>query len=215
MKNTTKVLRRAPEDWTVETLAKALGEPVRTWEGRCYAIAVQCVKLGLIEGTAVYGHWLGDVDETSIFYGRWSAAGFCRHGWVVTPSGVFDPTQWTFLSPDEPYLYCGPAGENYDEGGERMRRSEVKKAPAFTGENPLSLSLPCATTEFLREIVSPGGSAKEKFSLSREQVFWLANLPLTVLGTHAKPVYKALKEAGRTAFIPIDNYRRVTEGRWP
>jgi hypothetical protein len=42
-----------------------------------------------------------------------------------------------------------------------------------------------------------------------QQAFWLANLPLQVLGNSAKDVYSALKVAGYIALVPWDNRKMI------
>jgi len=95
---------------TLEVCEKALGEPAKKWEARCYEIAYKIVKAGLINvhgdhGEAVYGHWRGPIHPRSCFAKK-CAVGFVQHGWIwIASEGlVVDPTRWVFEA-KTPYLF--------------------------------------------------------------------------------------------------------------
>jgi len=92
---------------TVEMVEDAIGLVAEDWKGNCYAVACDIVKVGLVKGEAVYGHWRGRVAKTSMFHREDDALGICRHGWVETDEGfIFDPTRWVFEDA-EPYIFVG------------------------------------------------------------------------------------------------------------
>lgn len=188
------------------------------WAGNCYAVACAIVKAGLVKGVAVYGHWLGPVAPGSFFGGKEAVTKgrsrpFIRHGWVLLDDGrILDPTRWGFDG-KEPYLHVGPAdAEEYDEGGNDMRVALRRPPPAFD---------PTAKTAELSKSVLPSGTWKFVESLleidyldghqvpgtiSIEQLYWLANLPIQELGPiHAPVLYEAFEKIGHGPAIPLDN----------
>lgn len=100
-----KTRPKDPGKLSIRDIEKVAG-PVKNWPGNCYAIACAIAKAGLVDGEAVYGHWIGTVHPKSMFYSR-SRAGFCRHGWVQLSDGrVLDATRWVFENV-APYIYVG------------------------------------------------------------------------------------------------------------
>lgn len=98
-----KVPKRLP---TLAECEKAIGEKAETWVARCYEISCAIVEAGLVEGEAVYGHWLGPVQPKSHFADR-GRLPFIPHGWILLKDGeVLDPTRWVFEA-KAPYLYVG------------------------------------------------------------------------------------------------------------
>jgi hypothetical protein len=102
---------------SVEEIAERIEVPLARWAGNCYGIALAMVEAGLVPSgsRAVYGHWLGPIDDRSTFASR-QGLGLTGHGWVETPGGqVLDPTRWAFENVD-PYLYVGgDPSENIEE----------------------------------------------------------------------------------------------------
>lgn len=95
--------RRLP---TLAECEKAIGERAQAWVARCYEVSCAIVSAKLVDGVAVYGHWLGDVAPGSHFANR-ARALFVPHGWILLDdSRVLDPTRWVFENV-EPYLYVG------------------------------------------------------------------------------------------------------------
>jgi hypothetical protein len=180
--------------------------PTSHWPGNCYSIASAIVKAHLVKGRAVHGHWLGPIAEDSFFADR-RGLRFTGHGWIVLADGrVLDPTRWVFEAV-EPYLYLGESGPEYDEGGDKLRRAMTKPPPPWTREvampPPLKLTRPAAAhvTRLLGKAAGP--------TLSRDQLFWLANLPFATLEPHAAAIYYAIERIGRGALVPIDNMMRA------
>jgi hypothetical protein len=111
----TKKRTRKPAPKRLPTLAeceKALGEKAEAWVARCYEISCAIVVAGLVDGEAVYGHWLGDVAPGSHFADRGRLA-FIQHGWILLKDGrVLDPTRWVFENVT-PYLYVGEEPDSW------------------------------------------------------------------------------------------------------
>lgn len=82
----------------------AIGIQALNWRGRCYEIACKIVKTGLVDGTALYGHYAGYIDPKS-YFGKRHCNPFVQHGWIMLSDGyVLDPTRWTFEH-GSPYLF--------------------------------------------------------------------------------------------------------------
>jgi len=178
--------------------AEAIEVPVEEWPGRCFEIACLIVKRALVEGTPVYGHWLGPVHpDNGTFDPKRS---FQRHGWVVDDDGeIIDPTRWVFEN-RTPYIFAGPNEDGfYDEGGNKFRDLYRRPCPS-----------PDAHDQFPDFQVV--GEARD-FCIAQMgpppwnvlQVGWLANLNPQPLGDLAPVLHQAIKDAGWSGFIPIDN----------
>lgn len=205
---------------TIPEIEKAFDLPAAEWPGRCYEVAV--VAAGLAEGaTAVYGHYLGRVAPGTLFTGR---PGFVRHGWVVLASGiVVDPTRWVFEGV-EPYLFVSPLTDEYDEGGNQLRRVLQGEAPVFHSHdrvvNIATHMLPAPAWMWMEEILNLqknfGDEDYEPGDVSFTQLLWIANLDpraMGVDGEHAESIYTMLDKLDQAALIPIDNQRMVEQGR--
>jgi len=209
---------KKPNELTLKDCEEALGEEASTWKARCYEIASRIVAAKLVKGTAVYGHWLGPVHSKSCFAG---SRPFVQHGWIVLPNDlrVIDPTRWVFEH-EAPYLFLGEPGRLYDEGGNEWRTVMRGAAPAFdVSERAIEFDKRAMDTEtwkFVERYLEIDYEDEEQRPgvLSRSQVSWIANAPLTELGRHARGVYDALEKVGEVALIPIDNFKRVMEGRF-
>ena len=195
-----------------------LGEPIGEWDGRCHEIACRIVRCGLIAGKAVYGHYRGPIARGSRWT-RYRSVGFVRHGWIVTDDNkIIDPLRWSFENVS-PYIYetrLDPKtglNDEYDEGGNVLRKQLMTPCPSARQKpsDRVRLSFDLRTTpSFVSALIDDTcGDA----NLTMAQVFWLANLPLTVLGDFADDIYAAICRAGHQAFIPIDNRRKVLCGR--
>lgn len=106
---------------TAEEVALAIKVPLDQWPGNCFGIAEAMVKAGLVDGTAVYGHWIGPISPRSMFQSR-RGLGFCHHGWVLLKDEktVVDPTRYVFES-RQPYIFQGvPEMEcpDFEAGGD-------------------------------------------------------------------------------------------------
>jgi len=204
--------RKCPEDITIDDAVKAIGRPTASWEGDCFGVATQVVEAGLVEGTAVYGHYLGEVHHGSIFAGV-SRAGFVQHGWVVLSDGrVFDPTRWAFES-RKPYLFLSANTQDYDEGGNGLRHLLRVPVPALDPAEKLvpfpegALSL--TAYAHLEKLMGFAPNAQGR-RYTRFQIHWLATAPSDSFQPHAVALYKAIAGIPHmVGFIPIDNRRRA------
>jgi hypothetical protein len=196
---------------TVAAVEAAIGIPAPEWAGRCHEIARAMLAAKLVAGVDRYGHYYGVVAPAHPYAGM----PVHQHGWIETPGGlVVDPTRWAFELV-EPYIYCGP-GDEYDPGGQRWAASLISPYPA--GPHDEAAESPDLTPEQrarVRAIVQLDvrGTARDRLAkltggqtadFTIEQVFWLANLPVSWWGRDAPAIYEALAAAGHKATIPVD-----------
>jgi hypothetical protein len=207
-----------PSALSLSDVERALGEKASKWAGRCFEIASRVVESGLVEGTAVYGHWLGEVHKKSLFYLK-SSAGFVQHGWVVLPDRqhVFDPTRWAFEG-RRPCLFYGAPGRLYDEGGDQFRKAMRDAPPEFDAceelYNITSEVMDSETWRWVEEYLGLSFEDEQEVGvICARQLLYLANAPLDKLGGHAAGVYRAIDKLDASALVPFDNYKRVKEGR--
>ena len=200
---------------TLLDVEAALDERAAAWAGRCYEIASECVRLKIVPGVAVYGHFLGKVAPESHFGDR-SHHPFQQHGWVQMPDGrIWDPTRWSFEGV-EPYIYVGENKGEYDEGGNALRQATHKPPPPFNRHGKTydlaPRILPADAWNRVEELLGNSydeAEVEEVGKVSDDQLFWLANLPYDAFGKHAEAIYKAIEAVGMAGFIPIDNRRRA------
>jgi len=201
---------------TLRQVERVLG-PAELWAGRCYEVACSCVGEGLVAGTAVYGHWLGEVSPESYFGRRPTHPDFVRHGWVLLPDRrVFELTRWAFTG-ERPYLYVVVNRGEYDEGGNLLRKRLLRPPPGFDrveggrvyllGEAVLPSSAWSRVEELLPDDYCEGDHSPGE--VTEAQVLWLANLPYDALEPHAEAIYSCIRAIGCGALIPIDNLRRA------
>ena len=176
------------------------------------------VAVGLVKGTAVYGHWVGDVHHDSPFFAG-SGAGFVQHGWIVVdkPSGVIcDPTRWVFEH-KEPYIYWGPNNGEYDEGGNKFRMSQLGPPPTYNPDeqrfNITKQVMGTKTWNWVEKYLRIDFVEQPIGELTLSQLWYLAHTSPEKLGEHAGPVFDALVMLKREALIPIDNKRLVDRQR--
>lgn len=202
------------ENLTVADVEEAIGSPAELWAGNCFAIASEVVKAGLVKGVAVYGHFRGRVDPKS-YFGLRSGMVFVQHGWVQLNDGrVFDPTRWAFES-REPYLYLNQLTAEYDEGGNEINSRLRGGPPQYDGSETITFSaeeLPSEPYSLVEKLLKIDVLAQEPGTLTKGQVFWLANAHYDHLKPHAQAIYLAIEKKGMGGFIPIDNRRRAQRG---
>jgi hypothetical protein len=202
---------------TIAAVEAAIGLAAADWRDRCHEVACKILRRRLVYGEERYGHYYGPVAPAHRRHGL----PFQRHGWIEAPDGrVIDPTRWVFEAV-EPYLYHGP-GDDYDPGGQRLAAGRIQPYPA--GPHDAATESP-RLTEAQREarrrvfqldlagparahLIALAGGQDGDYSF--EQVFWLANLPLSWWGEHAAAAYESLTRAGQRAMIPIDHLRLAT-----
>ena len=182
---------------SIQKVVDTIGIPTEEWRGNCFGIANELVKHNLVRGKAVYGNYHGFIHENCPEFG---GRKFPHHGWVARRSTIVDPTRWVFENVD-PYIYIGPKDNpDYDFGGNALRKKFMRPAPIFDSTQR-SFNLPDVIKSFVQFVL---GDTRSKICL--QQVVWLANLPLDILGKFAKPLYQWIAEdIGFPAWIPIDN----------
>lgn len=186
---------------TIELVEKAIDFPVKHWEGNCYGIACDILRVGLAKGRPVHGHYLGEVHPDSLFGGR----AVVRHGWIELEDGsILDPTRWVFESV-KPYLYYTSDKTDYDEGGDQLRHDMAKPQPIYNPDEK-QYDLPESPHREVIEILLSIDSTRKQIGIS--EALWLANTSYCYLDILAKPLYVILDGMGLSAFIPVDNYRR-------
>ena len=176
---------------------------VGDWPGNCYAVACDIVEAEIISGEAVYGHWVGNVDRGCKIFNH--KLPFQRHGWIEGNDGlIYDYTRWVFEDVP-PYVWIGENDGTYDLGGNNFRESMQRPLPDFNKDKK-SFKIPFEDKEikvFLHEVI---GLEKE---ICLDQMIWLSNLSLNVLGEFAKPIYEWIISHGNSGFIPIDNRMKI------
>lgn len=176
------------------------------WKGRCYEIACRMHAAKLVKGEPRYGHWTGPVHPKSMFATCSNQLKFCRHGWILMPDGkICDPTRWVFEHV-EPYIYVG-AMDYYDAGGNRLREQLLKPPPKHDPKALKKFKLKNISQEVFDHICGLLGCVGDTLSL--DQVFWLANLPLPRLQPFAREVYTWIASIERSGYVPIDNRQLV------
>jgi len=199
---------------TVEAVAAAIGLAAARWPNQCHKVACLMLKARLVAGVERYGHYYGPVAPGHPRHGQ----PFQRHGWIETPNRqVIDPTRWAFERVD-PYIYCG-SDADYDPGGQRLAAHLMRSYPAgpldpaLLSANLTEEQRACRQRIIQLELDGPArdhlasltGGQVADFNL--DQVHWLGNLPLALLGDHAAAIFGALSRAGHVAMIPVDNWR--------
>lgn len=180
----------------VKEVEKAIGTPVQEWKENCYAISCAIVKAGLVNGFAVYGHYVGPVAKKRL--------PFERHGWVLLKDGrVLDPTRWVFENVP-PYIYIGLNNGDYDEGGNAWASENERPCPLEASERNVTLTLEPAAQAYVEKLMN-----RPLDGIGMPQVFWLANLAYDRLGPFVEEIYRALEKAGHKAFVSIDNWRKM------
>lgn len=204
---------------TVKQLEQYIGSKAADWAGACYGVAARAAEM--IEGARpVYGHYLGYVHPRCMFAPA-AKAGFVQHGWVALADGrILDPTRWVFEK-RRPYIHVGPAGSDYDEGGNRFRAKQIGPAPEFDFDdkavNVTPSMLPSDAWNYVESILgldkmfmddeyTPG-------DITVPQLQWLANQDPRSMQGHAKPIFELLERLKMRGFVPYDNWVMVKEGR--
>lgn len=209
---------KKPENITVKDVAKAIKIPAKQWVNRCHEIASAIVDEGLVKGRAVYGLYLGPVDDDSFFN---SEAPGHRHGWVKLKGGrVLDPTRWVFENLP-PYIYVGPRSREYDEGMQGLRNAlrapcPEPGQPGYETTQPdqtLFVSNECAVV--LKALANNqgerGGDLDKCVEFPFSVMHWLCNSPVAMLHPFTREFFVAVANKGFKALIPIDNWLQAME----
>lgn len=198
-----------PSELTIEQVEQAFGLPTKDWNGNCFGVATAIVKAGLVEGTAVYGHFLGYVDPDG-YWTEYAGHPFIQHGWVLLEDGrILDPTRWSFEN-ENPYLALidesdGQHGE-YDEGGGSWREAMRRPCPeADEGDEVFVLELTPECKELVDHML-PDGVGSDAMTI--QQLHWLSNASYDSFGPFVAAVYQGISKIER-GFIPLDNVQRA------
>jgi len=212
MNDDKQLLTMTNKKLSIRQAAKAIGVPVHNWNGQCYGIASAIVDKGLVEGVAIYGHWLGPIAETSTFANR-SHLGFVQHGWILLDDGkIMDPTRWVFES-IKPYIYVGPTKGLYDEGGNKIRE-EFQMVPEFDASDevygvPHRVMSGAAWIWAERVLGLLGSTLQPLGVLSLGQLRYLANMNPVRMNGCARDIMITLARLNLLSLVPIDNLRSV------
>lgn len=199
----------------MDTLQKVVG-PFEKWVFNCYGVASTILKSGVlqeIEDTfgpikLCHGMFRGEIAPNSPFKTL-----LAQHGWLELEDGiVIDPTYWVFEGV-EPYVRVASIND-YDLGATDLKRRVLKNInPPEFGEIDAAVkwhdSDPFAN-DAVDNLLGTHSHIKDGL-ISKQQAFWLANLPLDVLGEQAPNIYRALENMKMAAFIPIDNREYVKD----
>jgi len=185
---------------TVPEVEAAIGRDSGQWVGNCYAIACQILAAGLVDGRAAYGHYHGPIEEGTVFYGK---APLVRHGWIETDDGgIIDPTRWVFEAAS-PYIYYTPQGNpDYDEGGQQFQLSMMRPRPDYDPRSP-QYSVPEKYWPVFSDFL--GIDKPRDHQISREELFWVANLPVVLMWERGAFLLEALEAMNLQVIMPIDN----------
>lgn len=206
---------------SVSRVSAAIRVPADEWDGNCTGVCAAILKARLVKGEQRRGLWLGPISENSSFAKR----AFTGHTWIRLPDGrVYDPTRWAFGTVS-PYIFVSDEPESqlheYDFGGNNIRRAFRKPFPVRApGDKPVVLRVLRSVAIHLVLLAGPGCELRASVSrwgnrawarlpMTQRQAVWFANLGLTELSEQAKPVYRALVEAGAGALIPWDNRQAI------
>lgn len=200
-----------------DVIGNFIGKPPEQWKGNCYCVASKMVQEDVLmtECRAIYGHYLGPISSKSYFKFR-KGMPFVHHGWIELPNGdIIDPTRWVFEA-KEPYIALIDRGddvaEEYDEGGNKWREAFQTPPPKYRkGDKQFPFTLNKFDKLDGRTYVLSlfGDKRMNVKEICLDQIFWLANLSLNVLGIYAESVYNYLVGMGVSAFIPIDNRLKI------
>lgn len=203
---------------TIEELEDNVGFETDKWHGHCYGVASDLAEM--IKGAkAVYGHWLGAVDEEG-YWARHVKRPFIQHGWVVLEDGtILDPTRFSFENV-EPYIWIGENDGNYDQGGNQwmemlmITRPFPKHGEGWNYDVLHQITLHENILNHMRNLsqyaeLFPIPIKSETVTLHSGQLFWFANCPLSWLEPYTKEIYEVIRDSGNYEYIPIDNRREV------
>jgi len=185
-------------------VAKQIDLPVRNWPGNCFAIAANMLREGVVEGAVRYGTYCGPVHPESRFENR----PLISHGWIRQESLIVDPTRWTLTQPYDPAILVGTRFDQYDPGGQGLRRKlrAAQSAPSWAeGRAEHDLSALSGSAQRRAKVILES----DRQIITTAQLNWLANAPVDRLGDHAEEIYRWIGSLGKSCFIPVDNQALV------
>ncbi len=187
---------------SIRLIADAIGLSVEEWPGKCTLVVDRVLKTGLIQGRAMYGHYLGYIHPDAEFFGGRS---FTHHGWIENKGKVIDCTRWVFENVP-PYIYVADLDRNeYDFGGNLLAARMRSPLPEFNSDEK-TFVLP-KKLAFLKNF-----GFKKQCSFS--QAFWAANIPIFQMELkNAEALYKWLSDNDMEGLIPYDNKKYVLDAQ--
>ena len=196
-----------------KSVARTIKVPLKDWPGRCYGIASELHKSGLVKhleaehgrSQVTYGVYTGFISGGSMF----AARPFAHHGWIEFESGlVIDPTRWVFEGATP--AIAAAMIDDYDLAGRRARQAvSPRPLPSFDPEGK-SVVWDCNDPDVDRTMRLLLGAAETwDRKIGAAQLLWIGNLPLDSLGVHAPEIYAFFQRTGHISMVPIDNRRYV------
>lgn len=186
-------------EFAIDLVEKKIWIPASEWPGRCYEIAAKILKSEIVNGKLRYGHWLGPVKFGTMFYGKQ----LIHHGWIEQKDLIIDPTRWVFEGVAS-YIYVGE-NDYYDVGGNVFRSLSLQPPQSYENQKEVEVKASKELEEFLLNLLGHP-------YLTAVGLFWIANLPVKMLGSFAKETYRLLDKMKMSAFVPIDNYDLIMKG---
>ena len=230
-----------PEELTIAHVEKTLKWKPRIWIGSCYGVASGIVDKKLVRGKAIYGHYRGPISKDSYWKDRRKLGFVHHGWIELPDGRILDPTRWVFENRkpyiylgeiEDPFncRVCGHPEDAHQMGffrecelcGDCLDFERVR--PEYDpGGNVLRAMMECPPPPFNKN--SPPtplplqGKAKEHVFgllgdppyLTKDMVFWLANLALPRLGSYVRPIYEAIKWGGYESYIPMDNRKAILD----
>lgn len=188
------------------------GEP-ETWAGKCHGAAVYVnAALGPEDSTVRRGYFIGEIAPGAYFDGRVS-----QHSWVELRDGrVCDPTRFAFVGGPAWPLWVGP-DDDYDIGACKIV-GPSGTPPSIDDSEGSPVELNVGSIDYVVDLLgtytwdrSESGTEDPWLMASKEQIAWLAHLPIkdregpgVLARWFAAEVYEAIINAGFSALIPID-----------
>ena len=203
-----------------QDLAREIDIPLVNWAGNCHGIAEAVLRRTPVAGMRlVRGHFLGRIHRDSPYRGSPQ-----QHSWLELEDGrILDPTRWAMTCPDKPYIFLGPDEElDYDEGGLMLRakgRPAKMSSALLSGQDMLAPHrvilerLSDQDAQDVRDMYHAGGlSAPEDTPKIHDAERLLDRLsdPVEYFLT-PEPFFRAVRDMGLGAFVPIDIMTRVLE----
>lgn len=149
--------------------------------------------------------WVFENVEPYIFVGQDDDDGLdwciCGHLVEEHKDGFFRPCK--FCDCCEDFEKDQKDAWPYDEGGDQLRAEMRKPPPLYDSDHKIDFHLRGTASQHCLDLIN----GAEHWS--RDQVFWLANLPYADHGPHVVGVYQALARAGLLGLIPMDNRNRA------
>lgn len=146
-------------------------------------------------------------DIYGIFNGfniQTGSVGYFRHAWLlINETYIVDPTRWVFDGRQPKVFICSRDTNHimYDEAMIKFR-SLIKREYPIEGTGKITI---CNWSDDVKILLKTLSLSNQDFNkMSSNQIFWLANLPVNVLGELKFEIYDKLISESFKMFIPID-----------